>query len=181
MTLSLPMPDSQRGAEFSLDRQYRYRLWHCWERGRILLWLMLNPSTANETDLDPTLRRCEGFARTLGFGSIVVVNLFAVVSADPKVLLTHPDAVGDGRLRVTTEHRSVTNTGVIRDEVRNANMLICGWGAFPEARDRARFVASMLRDNRVQMYCLGTTKDGHPRHPLYLRADTKPIPYEVKP
>jgi hypothetical protein len=136
---------------------------------------MLNPSTANETELDPTLRRCRGFAKAWGLGGFVVVNLFAVVSADPRILLTHDDAVGDIQ-RTTTRGRSVNNTAVIVEECRLADIVVAGWGAFPEASERAR-QAMWILGSGGKLHCLGTTKDGHPRHPLYLKADTKPVPF----
>lgn len=170
MTLSLPIKDPSRGAEFSLDRRYRYRLWAVWERKRrSCLFLMLNPSTANETKLDSTLRRCFGFAKSWGFGGFVVVNLFAVVSADPRILLTHDDSIGDIE-RTTTLGRSVRNTDIIVEECRIAELVVAGWGAFPEARHRAKQVMEMIGAS-PKLHCLGTTKDGHPRHPLYLAAD----------
>lgn len=175
MTLPLNLEDSLRGAEFSLDRKYRYRLWDVWARERHVCWLMLNPSTANETELDPTLRRCRGYAKAWGFGGIVVVNLFAVVSADPRILLTQDDAVGDVQ-RTTTLGRWVNNTAVIVEECRNADIVVAGWGAFPEARERAKQVMWILGSGD-KLHCLGTTKNGHPSHPLYLSKHLKPVPF----
>lgn len=177
MTCALPMTDPMRGAEFSEDRAYRYLLWCFWKRTRHLLFLMLNPSVADETELDPTLRRCVGFAESLGYGGIVVVNLFALVSTDPKALLAHEDPVGDAKARRTTLGRTVTNTGAVFDACRNADLVIAGWGAFPKAKERAKEVLNIFRDCAIKVHCLGTTKDGHPKHPLYLAADTRPVPY----
>lgn len=175
MTIALNLADPLRGAEFSLDRRYRYRLWDKWERERYVCFLMLNPSTADETKLDPTLRRCRGFAKSWGFGGFVVVNLFAVVSADPKILLTHEDAVGDVE-RMTTIGRTVNNSAVIIEECKNADIVVAGWGAFPEARKRAKDVMEML-DSWGRIHCFGVTKEGHPKHPLYLCRDLRPTPF----
>lgn len=165
MTCALPLQDSAAGALFSPDRVHRFRLWRRWARGPWACFLMLNPSTANETDLDPTLRRCVGFAKAWGSGGLLVVNLFAVVSPDPRVLLTHPDAVGIG------------NDEAILSAAMSAEIVVAGWGAFPEARERAQHVMRLLREAGVPLYSLGRTKDGHPRHPLYLPASTKPEPF----
>lgn len=162
----LPMQDAAAGAVFSPDRVHRFRLWRIWGPAEPACFCMLNPSTADETDLDPTLRRCVSFARAWGCGGLVVVNLFAVVSADPRVLLTHPDPVGLG------------NDGEILSASSQSSMVLVGWGAFPEAHDRASHVTTMLLDNGIPLRCLGHTKDGHPRHPLYVSGATKPVPFE---
>jgi len=165
MTCALPLQDDAAGAVFSPDRVHRFRLWRRWAPGPWACFLMLNPSTANETDLDPTLRRCVGFAKAWDSGGLLVVNLFAVVSPDPRVLLTHPDAVGVG------------NDEAILNAATAAGIVVAGWGAFPEARDRAEHVMRMLRGAGVALHCLGTTKEGHPKHPLYLASSTKPVPF----
>lgn len=172
----LPLDDGSAGAEFSVDRVYRYKLWRTWGHGRLVCFLMLNPSTADETDLDPTLRRCRGFAKAWEFSGFVVVNLFAVVSPDPRVLLTQQDAAGD-LPRETTLGRVVTNLMVIQDEVQLAGRVVVGWGAFPEARERAERVTRLIRSYGVEPHCLGTTRGGHPKHPLYLASNTALVPF----
>lgn len=176
MTCALPFNDPMRGAEFSIDRGHRYRLWCHWERTKYVAFLMLNPSVADESALDPTLRRCMGFTREWSFGGFVVVNLFSVVSPDPRMILAYPDAEGDEKRR-STLGRMVTNISVLADECRLADIVIAGWGAFPAARERAREVTAMLKGLGVKLHSLGTTKEGHPRHPLYLPATARPIPY----
>lgn len=155
--MTLPLFVAEAGADFSPDRRYRFRLWRRWGEAAPACFCMLNPSTANETELDPTLRRCVGFAKSWRCGGLEVVNLFAVVSPDPKVLLTDPDPVGEG------------NDETIAATAHRAAVVVVGWGAFPEARERARDVVELLASVGVRPRCLGTTKDGHPRHPLYLR------------
>jgi hypothetical protein len=154
------------GADFSNDRRYRFRLWRYWNRHeKAACFCMLNPSTANETDLDPTLRRCVGFARAWGCGGLEVVNLFAIVSPDPRVLLTDRDPIGEG------------NDDHIASAAMLAEVVVVGWGAFPEARVRSREVVDLLATVGVRPMCLGTTRAGHPRHPLYLRKTADLVPY----
>ncbi|TMF61888.1 MAG: DUF1643 domain-containing protein, partial [Chloroflexi bacterium] len=74
----LGTPAAVRGATFSADRRYRYRLWRRWDGARpVVAFVMLNPSTADARRDDPTIRRCIGFAKSWGFGGVEVVNLFA--------------------------------------------------------------------------------------------------------
>jgi len=157
--------DDTFGAEFSIDRKYRYRLWRRWGPAMPACFCMLNPSTGDETELDPTLRRCIGFARSWGCGGIEVVNLFAFVSSDPKALLTHPDPVGDG------------NNPAIIDAIKRSGLVVFGWGAFPERSDRVLEVAELIDSIGIQPMCLGTTASGAPRHPLYLRKTAELFPW----
>lgn len=105
------------GAAFSGNREYRYRLWRTWDSATLpALFILLNPSTADETKNDPTVERCERRARTMGFGGLVVANLFALRSTDPKALYSHPDPVGE------------INDLAILSAAVNAGIIICGWG-----------------------------------------------------
>ena len=166
---TLPLFSEDGGAEFSPNRSYRYRLWRRWGNAAPAYFCMLNPSTANETDLDPTLRRCVGFAKSWGCGGIVVVNLFAVVSPDPKVLLAHPDPVGP------------RNDEVLFAAADSAKTFVVGWGAFPEAKERARAIMPVLMCGDRAAMCLGTNADGSPKHPLYLPKTSDLIPWRAEP
>ena len=131
------------------------------------VFLMLNPSTADASLDDPTIRRCRRFAKDWGDDGLVVGNLFALRSTDPAQLLTHPDPIGphnDNWLRLMAERHAT---------------VVCAWGAHPMAVERGAQVARMLIDNGVTLWCLGTTKSGAPRHPLYVRADQKLIKWEI--
>jgi hypothetical protein len=153
---TLPLFPDQAGADFSTDRVYRYRLWRKWGDAAPACFCMLNPSTANETELDPTLRRCVGFAKAWGCGGLEVVNLFAIVSPDPGVLLSHPDPIGE------------RNDEAIVEAATRAGFVVVGWGAFPEARHRSVDVVRLLAEVGIAPRCLGVNADGSPRHPLYL-------------
>lgn len=136
---------------------YRYHLSRAWPlegAEGICLFVMLNPSTADADQDDPTIRRCIGFARRLRCHSLEVVNLFALRATDPVALLDHPDPVGPD------------NNEWIRDRVVHAKYVIAAWGTKGAFRYRDRRVYEMLPPQKS--YCLGRTKDGHPKHPLYL-------------
>lgn len=153
-------------ADFDTEHRHRYALGRRWEPGPLMLFVMLNPSTADERRLDPTTRRCEGFARREGFGGFEVVNLFSFIATDPAEL----------RYR-----RLLTGPGwedSMRCAVRRAGAVVCAWGAswrsLPSlAVNRAHVgqVTRMLREH-ADLDCLGTTAQGDPRHPLYLARDT---------
>lgn len=153
------------GAIFSPCRTWRYELWRTWGEGdRRVLFVMLNPSTADERVLDPTLRRCRQFATSWGFDGMVIRNLFAYRATDPKDLLTAADPVGPDNDKWLAHPAGVTRT-------------IVGWGASHHALTvpRAREVMRLLG----RTYCLGLTKEGMPWHPLHLARDRKPVPYRL--
>ncbi len=160
MQLCLSFPDQQHGAVISSP--YRYLLWRIWDpRQPRLLWVMLNPSTADETTNDPTLRRILGFSRSSGFGGLEVVNLFGLRSPSPKALLLAPDAVGP------------ENDRYIREAVMRAEKIVAAWGNEGAREGRERAVLSLISR---PVFCLGTTGLGHPRHPLYVKAQTELCP-----
>ena len=142
---------------------YRYwlkRLWDC--RLALLNVIMLNPSTADATQDDPTIRRCLGFAHDLGFGSLEVTNLYALRSTDPKALVFHPDPVGPEN----DEH--------IISVSKRCHMTICAWGT-GDRRNRAHPVLEMLRGIGITPHTLKLTKGGCPSHPLYLPRGLQPV------
>ncbi len=155
------MDEIARDALFSPCRAYRYRLTRFWGRGVILPFVMLNPSVADDIIDDPTIRRCMGFARREGAGGVIVANLFAFRATRPRELAMTPNAVGPDNQEALD--------ALARDAVANAAIIICAWGARAGATgcDAAARFASM----GARLACLGKTKDGHPRHPLYARAD----------
>lgn len=153
----------EAGAEVSDDGRYRHVLWRTWDPDRPALgWIMLNPSTADGHVDDPTVRRCIGFARRDGFGGIRVVNLFDLRATDPSHLLIANDPVGP----------DADPWGHLGD----CPTVVAGWGAVhPHLQWRAADVDRTGDAGRL--WCLGTTVHGHPRHPLYLRADTPLKPW----
>lgn len=159
------------GALISDDQQYRYALWRIWDIGtQPLIIVMLNPSTADAEVDDPTIRRCVGFAKRDGYGGIVVVNLFAFRSPSPADLKTAADPVGP-------ENRATLLA--LLDEYRTSfgpPDALLAWGACGTYGGAHTAMRDLLTGAQVRALCLGTTKDGHPRHPLYVRADAPLIP-----
>lgn len=142
------------GAFLSDDGKYRYELWRSWDISvESLTFVMLNPSTADANIDDPTIRRCIRFAKDHGFGGIRVLNLYAFRATNPKDMFRATDPVGP-------LNDSFFDTGV--------GPVIVAWGAHARA-DRVRKVLPHLVGR--QLFHLGLTKDGAPRHPLYVRAD----------
>jgi hypothetical protein len=161
-----PLRDNRRDAVISDDGQYRYRLSRTWDTDKpTLAFIMLNPSTADATEDDPTIRRCLGYAKEWGYGSLVVANLFALRSTDPSNLREHPDPVGP------------ENERHLREVCAESEKVIVAWGANGSLQGRGREVGEMLD---VVLYALDTTKDGHPVHPLYQPADAEPEPWSEK-
>lgn len=131
------------------------------------LFLMLNPSTADATLDDPTIRRCRSFAKGWGCAGVSVANLYAYRATRPADLWLAEDPVGpdnDALLRVVaSEHGDI----------------VCAWGANAKL-DRMLSVVDTLINAGARLWCLGTTKDGQPRHPLYIKGNTALIPWEPK-
>jgi hypothetical protein len=151
------------GARFSRDGRYRYRLWRRWDPSRpVVAFCMLNPSTADESTDDPTIRRCIGFARTWGYGGLEVVNLFALRATDPRELRRSHDPIG--RL----------NDGYVVDAAARSAAMVIAWGAHGVLRSRGAAALELLSP-RARLLALGWTTSGEPRHPLYLRRDVQPI------
>lgn len=142
---------------YTLTRAWAHRSW-CWRRA---LWIGLNPSTADAEIDDPTIRRMVGFSRAWGFGSLEVVNLFAWRATDPRALRSVPDPVGPD------------NDRCIVEAAARASLIVACWGADPMVARRSRAVLDLLAPANVDVVCLGRTRDGHPRHPLYLSAATE--------
>lgn len=146
------------GAVFSECGAYRYRLSRYWGDGLTVGFVMLNPSTADAEQDDPTIRRCIGFAKSWGGGNLIVGNLFALRSTDPRALLTASDPVGPA------------NDNYLREIALQSDILVAAWGAHSLAIARGKAVSKILPG---KLHCLGTTKQGHPRHPLYVPASTE--------
>lgn len=161
-------------AIFSPDRLYRYVLGRTidldmlqQERPGYVLWVMLNPSVASESNPDNTMKRCVGFTRTWGYTRMVIVNLYAVVSTDASFLRRHEAPVGPHNNHFITEY------------ARDAAVIMCAWGDKNPSFQRAREVANLLGSAAPSVNCLGLSVQGNPRHPLMLRADLTPIPFQI--
>lgn len=158
-------------ATFSRCRTYRYALTRHWQPDAndagAVAFVMLNPSTADALADDPTIRRCMGFAKAWGFSALLVLNLFALRSPDPRELRKHSDPVGP-------DNDAVIGRWLNRIAWSPGRTVIAAWGAHSAAGERAERVAEMVCSRGLALNCLGEpTKGGHPRHPLYLPAATE--------
>ena len=154
----------EKGAIFDDERKYRYVLTRSWDLNKSsVLFIMLNPSTADEKDDDPTIRRCISFAKDWGYGSLSVANLYAYRTKDPKELKLIFNSIGED------------NNYWLHTCAYTSNLIVAAWGSHDFARYRVESVLQLLNEHKI--YCLGITKRGFPKHPLYLKKDTKPIIY----
>lgn len=160
-----------RAATIDPSGVYRYDLTRTWDgEGGSLLWCMLNPSTADAEQDDNTIRRVIAFSQREGMGEAVVVNLFALRSRRPEHLFRVDDPSGPANMATILHH------------LKRCSGLVCAWGAhaIPIVRDRdpRRGVVRLANAHGIGATCLGTTKDGSPRHPLYVRGDAPLKPYD---
>lgn len=167
---------------FSPNRVYRYTLWREWpaptpelyhtedphleyypgRHDQYVMFIGLNPSTADETKDDPTIRKCVGFAKRWGYGALCMTNLFAFRATDPKVMMEQRyNALGPDSNRWLLECS------------RDAGRLVAAWGANGKFLNRDKDVVQMLDF----LECLRKTKAGHPEHPLYVPYTAQPIPF----
>lgn len=180
-------PYISKGATISADDKYRYVLWREWrgthkhenwhwtgtkdgagaEYGwpKPCVFIMLNPSTADGEKDDPTIRRCVAFAKAWGYERLEVVNLFAFRATNPKALLAlghNDDPVG------------VKNQDHVSQATSEAGIIIAAWGSHGSHLGQDETVRGWIPYDKP-VHVLGLTKDLQPRHPLYLRSDSKPM------
>lgn len=149
-----------------LEGAYRYSLTRAWGAPKpSICWIMLNPSTADAGQDDPTIRRCVGFSQRWGAGALIVVNLFAYRATDPCALLTADDPVGP------------RNDQEILRAAGSATEVIAAWGRLGQSlRGRDKDVLGLIPR---PVLCLGLTQEGYPRHPLYMPKDAVPMLYHT--
>ena len=155
--------DAPSTAVYSDCEKYRYSLTRIWDpAGRKALFIMLNPSTATEVQNDPTVERCERRARALSFGSFRVLNIFAWRDTDPRKMRAAADPVGP------------ENDATILASLDWADQIIAAWGTHGAHLDRGANVESLLRSSGREIFHLGLSKAGHPKHPLYISYARQP-------
>jgi hypothetical protein len=164
--LARPLTDAR------IDGPWRYMLRRRWADGGEVCWIMLNPSTADALHDDPTIRRCVGFSKAWGFGGLVVVNLFALRATDPTRL--RPVFYYQGEYMETV---GPDNDAWIDRETGTAALIVAAWGNNGTIWNRGDEVRETIGADRL--HHLGLTKAGQPRHPLYVRSATAPIPWAV--
>jgi hypothetical protein len=152
---------SPAGAKFSKCRRWRYLLWRSWDPAKpVANFLMLNPSTADELQLDPSCTRARNYAERWGYGGLIVTNVFGWRSTDPAQLKIVKDPVGRG------------NDAAIVQAAREAELVVCAWGNHALHLGRAQRVMDLLRG--VRLHFLKLNGCGQPAHPLYLPGALKP-------
>ncbi len=162
--------DAPSTAVYSDCERYRYALTRTWDAGgKRVLFVMLNPSKATEVQNDPTVERCERRARALGFGAFRVTNIFAWRETDPRKMRKARDPVGP------------QNDAQILDGVAWADQVIAAWGTHGAYLDRGPEVARLLRATGIALFHLGLSKDGHPKHPLYISYAEQPALWTEPP
>jgi hypothetical protein len=155
-----------KGAIFSTDKKYRYALWRVWNDAiPPIMFIGLNPSKADSVDDDATIRRVKRFAKDWGYGGVYMLNLFAIISTDPGVLLhTKLDPVG-----LDTDYH-------LHDKARICSDVCFAWGNFTQAKYRSKEVIEQFPN----ALCLMKNKNGTPMHPLMCRADVEPYLFTSK-
>lgn len=157
-------PDVERTAWISSCGRYRHALGRHWERPLgFVLFVGLNPSTADGDKDDPTIRRCVRFARDWGYGGIEMCNLFDWRATDPKNLPRKPFAVSE------------KNDPTLACRAVQAKVVVAAWGNVPWAATRIEEVYRRCFTEEQRWHCLKLTKGGFPWHPLYVAAATTPV------
>lgn len=146
------------GAQFSKCRKYRYALWRTWKEDSHVMFIGLNPSTADETEDDPTIRKCMNFAKRWGFGGLYMLNLFAYRATNPKELMSISDPIGN------------ENNEYLKMYLNPAGLNVACWGNHGSYLNRADSVISLLGKENLSVF--GLTKRDQPKHPLYLKNDS---------
>ena len=173
-------------AVFSPDRVYRYTLARVWappptrddfvllgpwafKSWPLAAFIGLNPSTADETNDDPTVRRCMRFARSWGYGGLIMLNLFAYRATLPGDMRAAKDPVGP------------MNDTYLIGNAKRASLVVAAWGVHGNYQNRQQNILKIFREAGITLHCLRITKEGFPGHPLYLPGHLRPVPYEVAP
>jgi hypothetical protein len=153
--------------KFSPDRAYRYTLWREWELpiavNKFCMFIGLNPSTADESKNDQTIRRCMGFAKSWGYDALCMTNLFAFRATKPSSLKKSKEPIG---IENTPEK--------LLEHAAKASLVIAIWGRNGKFKNRDEHVKKVLLSYGIKLHHLGLNKDGTPKHPLRLAANTKP-------
>ena len=154
-----------KGAIISDNKKYRYLLWRRWDKSKpMVTFMMLNPSTADASQDDPTIRRCVGFAKSWGYGGMYVCNLFAYRATNPKELLTADDPFGD------------ENGWHIALAFQVSEKVVCAWGNRPILNKlmKGQQELDLIQIAEDKLYYIELSKDGTPKHPLYLKKNLEP-------
>lgn len=153
---------NNRDTIFSPCRKYRYTLWREWPGGEgYAMFLCLNPSTADEIQDDPTVRRCINYAKAWGYAGFFMMNIFAYRATDPRDMKAVADPVGPDN----DKHLLRVASG--------AGVVVAAWGTHGTHNGREAEILKLI----PTLHCLKLTKDNHPAHPLYLKKELVPVPF----
>ena len=168
ITRGFQKDDAASWAIYSDCETYRYALTRVWDTsGKRVLFIMLNPSRATERQNDPTIERCERRARALGFGGFRAVNIFGLRETHPRLLRRHPAPVGPD------------NDAIVARGCDWADTIIAAWGAHGDHLGRGAEMRELLIATPRPVHHFGLTKQGHPRHPLYIAYARSPGPWRI--
>jgi hypothetical protein len=151
------------GAEFPNDRIHRYALYRIWDESKpLIMFIGLNPSTADEKKDDPTIKRCVAFAKHWGYGGLIMANIFAYRATDPRKMKKAADPVGPD------------NDKWIRKLAKKADKVVGVWGNHGTHQNRGADVVEMF----PRLFCIAKNKSGTPAHPLYKKMTNGPMPFD---
>jgi hypothetical protein len=149
----------KKDASISVDRKYRYLLSRVWDETKPMVMIIgLNPSTADEKEDDPTIRKCINYAKSWDYGGIYMLNLFAFRATQPSEMFKASEPIGE------------KNDTYIKTYSKKVNKVICAWGNDGKYQNRSNLIKNSV-DN---LYYLKLNQTGEPAHPLYLKAKLTP-------
>jgi hypothetical protein len=153
------------GAVMDAERKHRFLLWRFWDDRPRMLFIGLNPSTANELTDDPTIRRLCDFARSWGYGGLYACNLYSQVTPYPEDLKDNNDFFD-------------ANVHARKMTVELSSLVVCGWGDGVKKIEFGDARASAIKWDIQKPMCFGLTKSGNPKHPVRLSKETNLMNYE---
>lgn len=152
----------ESSAVFSKDRIYRYELWRKYDNNLpFCMFIALNPSTATETEDDPTVRRCIQYSKDWRYGGLCMTNIFAFRATNPKDMMKFNEPIGP------------ENNETLKRLSEKAGIIVAAWGKEGTFMNRGQEIIDLIPN----LYCLKKNKDGSPSHPLYLKKDLLPFKY----
>jgi hypothetical protein len=151
-------------AKLSECRKYRYALWRTWDDSKsYVMFIGLNPSTADENTDDPTLTRCINYAKSWGYGGVCMANLFAFRATEPSDMKASNYPIGS------------ENNKWLKKLAKEAALVVAAWGNDGSYLGRSKQVLEIIPN----LSCLKLNKSGEPAHPLYQAAKLKPVPMGI--
>ncbi len=148
-------------AEFSVCKKYRYALWRVWDSNKpSVMFIGLNPSTADDVNNDPTVTRCINFARNWGYGGLCMANIFAYRETKRHIMKEQNDPIGPD------------NDKWLKKLAAESDLVVAAWGNDGAHLNRSKAVTNLIEN----LHCISLNKTGEPSHPLYLNSSLKAVP-----